>query len=178
MLKLIFLQSLHGIKVLRDWNVISVDGSWTLRHMLENVADGTEGCYKRDSWTLDTALRGLPLLHKVGLSLTIDNALEFGKYFWFILQRGGEGSGVAQSCTLWDVGLCLYCSFLYHGNRLLKKKSLVPCWILLTSLDQKPVIKFVWHYTTFSKGGWRFQRKYFSTWLDSIYTIEEVVCRI
>ena len=25
-----------------------------------------------------------------------------------------------------------------------KKKSLVPCWILLTSLDQKPVIKFVW----------------------------------
>ena len=24
------------------------------------------------------------------------------------------------------------------------KKSLVPCWILLTSLDQKPVIKFVW----------------------------------
>ena len=25
-----------------------------------------------------------------------------------------------------------------------KKKSLVPCWILLTFLDQKLVIKFVW----------------------------------
>ena len=33
---------------------------------------------------------------KVGLSLTVDNALEFGKYFHFILQGGGEGSGVAQ----------------------------------------------------------------------------------
>ena len=41
MLKLIFLHLLHGIKVLRDWNIISVDRSWTLRHTLENVADGT-----------------------------------------------------------------------------------------------------------------------------------------
>ena len=38
--------------------------------MLENVADGTDGRYERDSWTLDTALRGLPLVCKVGLSLT------------------------------------------------------------------------------------------------------------
>ena len=68
--------------------------------MLENVADGTDGRYKGDSWTLDTALCGLPLLCKVGLSLTDDNALEFGKYFQFILQGSGEGSGVAQSCTL------------------------------------------------------------------------------
>ena len=100
MLKLIFLQLLHGIKVLRDWNVISVDGSWTLRHVLENVVDGTDGRYERGSWTLDTTLRGLPLVCKVGLSLTVDNALEFGKYFRFILQGGGEGSGVAQSCTV------------------------------------------------------------------------------
>ena len=100
MLKLIFLQLLHGIKFLRDWNVISVDRSWTLRHVLENVADGTDDRYERDLWTLDTALRGLPLVCKAGLSLTVDNALEFGKYFRFILQGGGEGSGVAQSCTL------------------------------------------------------------------------------
>ena len=97
MLKLIFLQLLHGIKVLRDWNVISVDGLWTLRHVLKNVADGR---YERDSWMIDRALRGLQLVCKVGLSLTVDNALEFGKYFRFILQGGGEGSGVAQSCTL------------------------------------------------------------------------------
>jgi len=80
MLKLIFLQLLHGIKFLRDWNVISVDRSWTLRHVLENVADGTDDRYERDLWTLDTALRGLPLVCKAGLSLTVDNALEFGKY--------------------------------------------------------------------------------------------------
>ena len=61
-------------------------------HAHENVADGTDGRYDRDSWTLDTALRGLPLVCKVGLSLTVDNA---GKYFRFILQGGGEGSGVA-----------------------------------------------------------------------------------
>ena len=81
MLKLVFLQSLHGIKVLWDWNIISVDGSWTLWHVLKNVVDGTDSCYERDSWTLDTALRGLPLVYKVGLSLTVDNALESGKYF-------------------------------------------------------------------------------------------------
>ena len=80
MLKFIFLQLLHGIKVLRGWNIISVDGSWTLRHVLENVADGTDGRYGMDLWTLDTALRGLPLACKVGLSLTVDYSLEFGKY--------------------------------------------------------------------------------------------------
>ena len=68
-----------------------------MRQVLENVADGR---YERDSWTIDTALRGLQLMCKVGLSLTVGNALEFGKYFRFILQGGGEGSGVAQSCTL------------------------------------------------------------------------------
>ena len=103
MLKLIFLQLLHGIKVLRDWNVtcISVDGSWTLRHVLENVADGR---YERDSWTIDTARRGLQFVCKVGLSLTVDNALGFGKYFRFILQGGGEGSGGAQfgHCEMLD----------------------------------------------------------------------------
>ena len=81
MLKLIFLQLLHGIKVLRDWNIISVDGSWTLRHVLENVVDDTDGRYEKDSWMLDTALRGLPLVCKVGLSLTVDYALKFGEYF-------------------------------------------------------------------------------------------------
>ena len=81
MLKRIFLQLLHGIKVLQDWNFISVDESWTL---LENVADSTDGRYERDSWTLDTALCGLPLVCKVGLSLTVNNVFEFGKYFRLI----------------------------------------------------------------------------------------------
>ena len=92
MLKLIFLQLLHGIKVLRDWNVISVDRSWTCAR---ERSEGTDGRYERDLWMLDTALRCLPLVCKVGLSLTVDNALEFGKYFHFILQGGGEGSSVA-----------------------------------------------------------------------------------
>ena len=56
-----------------------------MRHVLENVADSTDGRYERDSWTLDTALRGLLLVCKVGLSLTVDNAFKFGNYFWFIL---------------------------------------------------------------------------------------------
>ena len=88
--KLINLHLLHGIKVLQDWNIISVDKLWTLQHVLEIVADGTDGCDKGDSWTLDTALCGLPLVCKVGLSrkgdfqrillsLTVDDALEFGK---------------------------------------------------------------------------------------------------
>ena len=88
----------HGIKVLRDWNIISVDAGPC--DTCSNVADGTDGRYVGDSWTLDTALHGLPLVCKVGLSLTVDNALEFGKYFWFILQGGRDGSGVAQSSTL------------------------------------------------------------------------------
>ena len=67
--------------------------------MLKNIADGTDDHYERDSWMLDTALHGLLLVCKVGLSLTVDNALEFGEYFRFILQGGGEGSGVAQSCN-------------------------------------------------------------------------------
>ena len=141
MLKLIFLQLLHGIKVLRDWNVtcISVDGSWTLRHVLENVADSR---YERDSWTIDTALRGLQLVCKVGLSLTVDNALEFGKYFQFILQGGGEGSGVAQfgHCEMLDYA-CNAHFFIMEIDISKKKK---PCALLnFTSSDQKSVIKFV-----------------------------------
>ena len=62
-----------------------------------NVADSTDSRYVGDLWTLDIALRGLPLVCKVGLSLIVDNVLEFGKYFRFILQGGGEGSGMAQS---------------------------------------------------------------------------------
>ena len=54
MLKLISLQLLHGIKVLRYWNIISVDWSWTLRYVLENVVDGTAGRDEGDSWTIDT----------------------------------------------------------------------------------------------------------------------------
>ena len=78
-----------------------------------------------------------------------DDALEFGKYFRFILQGGREGNGVAQSCTLWDVGLCLYCSFFIieidfsNGKFWRRKKK--PCALLdlLLSLDQKPVITYV-----------------------------------
>ena len=78
MLNLIFLQLLHGIKVLRDWNINSVDGLWTLRHVLKNVADDTDGRYEGDSWMFDIALRGLLLVCKVVLSLTVENVLEFG----------------------------------------------------------------------------------------------------
>ena len=62
------LQLLHGIKVLRDWNIISVDESWTLRHMFENVAYGTDSCDEGDLWTLNIDLHCLPLVCKVGLS--------------------------------------------------------------------------------------------------------------
>ena len=43
--------------------------------------------YERDRGRLiQPSLRALPLMCKVGLSLIVDNALEFGKYFRFILQ--------------------------------------------------------------------------------------------
>ena len=64
--KLIYLQLLHGFKVLRP--IISVDESWTSRHVIENLVDCSDGRDEGDSWTLDTALRGLPLVCKVGLS--------------------------------------------------------------------------------------------------------------
>ena len=108
--KLVSFQLLHGVKVVRDWNIISVDESWTLRHVFERLADGTEGRDEEDSWTLDTTLRDLPLVCEVApsrkgdfqrilLLLAVDDALEFGKYFRFILQEGGEGSGVDQSTS-------------------------------------------------------------------------------
>ena len=134
-------QLLHGIKVFQDWNIISVDGSWTLRHVLENIIDCTDGRYERDSWTLDTALRSLPLVCKVGLSLTVDNALEFGEYFRFIQQGGGEGSGVAQSCNCEMLDYACTAHFFIMKIDFSKKK---PCALLnFTSLDQK-LVKFVW----------------------------------
>ena len=126
------------------FHCLGSDRSWTLRHVLKNVADGTDGRYERDSWTLDTAVA-----YRSYARWDCHRLLEFGKYFRFILR---EGSGVAQSCTLWDVGLCLYCSFFYHGNWLLQKKSLVPCWILLTSLDQKPVCMALGYFFSLIKG--------------------------
>ena len=106
--RLISLQLLHGVKVLQDWNIISVDELSTLQHVFKNLVDGSDGCDEGDSWTLDTALCDLPLVCQVGLSrkgefqrillsLTVEDALEFGKYFRYILQGGGKGSGVAQS---------------------------------------------------------------------------------
>ena len=50
--------------------------SLTLRHVLENIADSTDGRYEGDMWTLNTALCGLLFVCKVGLSLTVDNALK------------------------------------------------------------------------------------------------------
>ena len=113
--KLIYLQLLHGVKVLRDWTIISVDESWTLGHMFENLVDGSDGRDEGDSWTLDTALRGLPLVCKVGLSrkgdfqrillsLTVDDALEFGKYVLLVYparrwRREWRGSVRRSTCS-------------------------------------------------------------------------------
>ena len=48
-----------------------------LRILLQTACctDGTDSHYEGDSWRLETALCGLPLVCKVGLSLTVDNAL-------------------------------------------------------------------------------------------------------
>ena len=97
--KLVSLQLLHEVKVIKDWLIISVDESWTLRHVFERLADGTED--EGDSWVLDATLRTLPLVCKVGssrkgdfqqiiLSVSVEDVLEFGKYFQFILQGGGN----------------------------------------------------------------------------------------
>ena len=105
--RLVSVQILCGVKVLRDWNVIAVDESWTLRRVFEGLANGMEGLDEGDSWTLDAALFSSPLVCKVGtsrkgdfqrilLSLAVGDALEFGKYFRFILQGGGEGSGLGS----------------------------------------------------------------------------------
>ena len=60
---------------------------------------------------LDPTYCGLPLVCKVGtskngdfqrilLSLAVGDALEFGKYFWFILQGSGGGSGDGSGASL------------------------------------------------------------------------------
>ena len=141
MLKLIFLQLLHGTKVLQDWNITSVDGSWALWHMLENVADGTDGRYERDLWTLDIYSPPWLTTRVQGgiVKLTVDNVLEFGKYFWFILQGGGEESGVTKSCTLYTVRCWIMFVLLilfYHWNWPLqtvvwKTKALCLAWFYL-----------------------------------------------
>jgi len=88
--RLVSPQLLHGVKDLQDWNIILVDESWTLRHVFENLAGGSDSHDKGDLWTLDTALCDLPLVCQVGLSrkgefqrillsLTVEDALEFGK---------------------------------------------------------------------------------------------------
>ena len=46
-------------------------------------------------------------------------------------------------CEMLDYA-CTANNFIMEIDISKKKKNLVPCWILLTSLDQKPVIKFVW----------------------------------
>ena len=67
--KLVSVQLLLGVKVLRYWNIIPVDDEpWTLLHVFVYLVDGSGGCGKRDSWTLNTALRVLPLVCMVGLS--------------------------------------------------------------------------------------------------------------
>ncbi len=92
---LVSVQILHGVKTVWDWTIIPVDGSWTLRHVFGELASGTEGLDKGDSWVLDATLRGLPLVCKVGTSkkgdfqriipsVAVGDALEFGKYFRFI----------------------------------------------------------------------------------------------
>ena len=102
---------------------ISVDGSWTLWHVLENIADGTDGHYKRNSWTLDTDLRGLPLVCKVGLSLTVDNALEFGKYFYPARRWRREWRGsVLYTVRCWTMVVLLI--FLSQKLTSPKKKAL------------------------------------------------------
>ena len=103
--KLVSVQVLCGVKVLQGWNIIAVDVSWTLRHVFEGLANGTEGHDEGDSWTLDPSLFGSPLVCKVGtlrkgdfqrilLLLAVGDALEFRKYLRFILQEGREGSGL------------------------------------------------------------------------------------
>ena len=71
--------------------------------MLKNLADSSDGCDKWDSWTLNTALHDKVGLSRKGdfqqilLSMTVEDAWEFGKYFRYVLQGGREGSGMAQS---------------------------------------------------------------------------------
>ena len=45
-----------------------MDDSWTLQHVIENLADGSGGRDEEDLWTLDKALCGLPLACMVGFS--------------------------------------------------------------------------------------------------------------
>ena len=77
-------------------------------------------------------------------------------YHWLLIMRWSLVSTFGLSCKEAEKGVAwlslVHCEmldyactahFFYHGNWLHQKKSLVPCWVLLTSLDQKLVIKFV-----------------------------------
>ena len=46
--------------------MVHVDESWTLQQVFERLADSTEGRDEGNQWTLDTTLRGLPLVYVQG----------------------------------------------------------------------------------------------------------------
>lgn len=111
--------------------------------MLEIVADGTDGCDKGDSWTLDTALCGLPLVCKLSgkgdfqqilLSLIVDDVLEFGKYSRFILQGGGKGNGVAHSVSR--------SAPLLNTFAVVRSAAAVRCWTMLVLLSFLSLIQW------------------------------------
>ena len=108
--------------------------------------DGTGGHDEGDSWTLDEAFCGLPLVCKVGLSLTV-------MMHWNLVSISGLSCKEAEKgmawlslvhCEMLDYACTAHFFIMEIDFSKKKKKSLVPCWILLTFLDQKLVIKFVW----------------------------------
>ena len=83
--------------------------------MFERLADGGRELHDEGhSLKLDTNLHGLELLcgsikkrSESCCCLAVGDALEFGKYFYFILQVDREGNGTV--CTV--VGTCLLDAF-------------------------------------------------------------------
>ena len=75
-------------------------------------------------WVFDPTHHGLPLVRKVETSKkgddqkillcsAVGDALEFGKYFWFIFQGGGKGSGCGSGVSVTG-GLALHATFLLY----------------------------------------------------------------
>ena len=113
--------------------------------MVENVADGTDGRYKRDLWTLDTALRGLLFMCRVELR-------------WNLVSTSSLSSKEAEKGVAW-LSL-VHCEMLDYACTAhffimeidFSKKKGLPCWILLTSLDQKPVCMALGYFFSLIKG--------------------------
>ena len=92
---LVSVQVCLGIQVLRDWGVLDVNGESTVGALFHGLSTGE--CESAEGFRLEIAYADLPVscgislsqsgkFQSLPLSVKIQDAIEFGKFFKFVLQ--------------------------------------------------------------------------------------------